>query len=180
MPRPLTQPPPGTPPPSKIQTNPRLVHIASKEVQPTMRLYLQDEDTILCAGLANFNNVQVNFLFRMLTPDGQITPTVKSVVLPTAGVLFTSSLFPMGEGFLLSAEVECVNPLTTGQWVFIECTLVRGGIQNQNVFDQFLSGYVAHNFGPSWPDWIPQRPTDGPGTPVSVSVGNPAAGLDWS
>lgn len=173
-----TQPPAIAP--SAIQTRPRAVKITSQEVQPSMQLYLQDEDTLQLAVLANFNNAQAVFQLRILTPDGQIIPTVRTVISPVAGVFLTSAVFSLGECYLLSAAVGTPAPVGNGQWVYANITLFRGGIPFQSTYTEITAGYISSHFAMSWPEWVPQRPTDGPGTPVSFNVANPAAGTDWS
>lgn len=170
--------PPGNPP-SPIQTRARAVQITAQAVQPNIRLYTQDEDTFQFGVQANFNNATVNFGLRWLMPDGTIIPQIVTVIAPTAGVIqLLQQAVP--EGFLLTASMFSPTNLGAGQWIFGTVALLRGGIQGANTFDEIMAGYVGHLFSPSWPEWLPQRASDGAGQIVSIATGNPAAGADFS
>lgn len=176
---PPARPSDGPPPSANIQTRPRAVQITAQSVQPTLRLYTQDEDVLQFAAIANFNGAQVNFGLRWLMPDGQIIPQIVTLNVPTSGVLsFLQTNCP--EGYLLTAAMFAPTSLSNSQWIWASASILRGGIQGANTFDNFLMGYLTHEYSPSFPDWPPQRPSDGAGTIVSTSPGNPAAGADFS
>lgn len=171
---------PGAPGPSQnIQTRPRAVQITADKVQPTLRLYTQDEDQFQLSVQSNIAGAQINFSFRWLMPDGQIVPQIVPVIAPVAGVIqFQTIAIP--EGFLLTAAANAPNPLAAGQWVWADVALLRGGISGANDFDEIMAGYCAHLFNAAWPEWVPQRPSDGAGQIISITTANPAAGADFT
>lgn len=171
---------PGAPAPSpNVQTRPRAVQITAQLVQPTLRLYTQDEDILQVAAVANFAGAIVNFGLRWLMPDGQIIPQTITLNIPNAGVIAQLQV-AVPEGFLLTAAMFSPTGLAANQWAFASAAILRGGIQGANTFDEFLQGYLSHEYAPSFPDWPPQRSTDGAGVLVSSLIGNPAAGQDFT
>lgn len=172
-----TTPASAGPAPSKIQTLARAVQITAKEVQPNIRLYTQDEDQLQLVALSNFANAQLQFTLRYLMPDGQIIPTVVVVTAPNAGV-FAQVIQNVPEGFLLTADFQSTTLLSAGQWVFGNITLSRGYPNTPTAFSEILSGYCTGRYNPSWPEWQPQRPLDGPGTIRTIIGTTPAAGTE--
>ena len=169
--------PPTSVSPSTIQTIPRAVQITAKQVQPNLRLYLQDEDQLQLVALGNFANVTLRFNLRYLMPDGQIIPWSILVTAVTPGV-FNEFNQSTPEGYLLTASMNVVGNLLPGQWAWGNITVRRGVAGGFITYDEILSGYVTGNYSPSWPEWTPQRPTDGAGCLRSITGTLPGAGAD--
>lgn len=168
------------PPPAEVKSTPPLISFLTKDVQPPSPLYIQRDDAILIRSTAAAASLTAVVRARMLEPNGHIKETeVQIVTSPTIG-LSVNTLITLEEGFLLSITAIPTGILTIPGLFNISAFVVRGQNSLQEVVQTLFAGYLSAEVCVGWPSTPPRHPQEGPGQPINNTVGNPAAGSDWS
>jgi len=157
----------------------RDVNFATCEIDPPSAEYLDVDDVLVLEVIQNgsFNTVNANL--RILRPHGRIE-TVQLSVVGTVGNTLQSVTRNEREGYILSAMVVSAATVNAGNPIFARLGIRRGATGPANEFRVLCAGYLTTSQGMSWPDRQPMQSAEGPGWPLSISVGNPAAGADWT
>jgi hypothetical protein len=156
-----------------------LVSVGECEVDPPIWLYVTVEDIFVLAAFSIASNTNVQANIRLLKPKGGVEQIILSIPATNAGGV-TSTSQQAREGYLLSAELLSNTAGALNYPCFAWLALNRGGTAANLGHRLITAGYLNNNFGPSYPERAPMRPTDGAGTVTVQLVGNPAAGSDWS
>jgi hypothetical protein len=181
---------------------PNLVTFGFNNVGPPSPLYMQRDDTILIEGAATSAQT-VRFVYRLLLPynvaAGQPeTPPIDPSKLYTAGpgtivtgavdlkiqnnsATWTSTL-NLGECYLLAISAQTGGGTVRGQ-VFARAILQRAGTTSGGFAPAgwpLFADYTTLTEPIGWPGGRVLNLADGPGAMALFTVGNPAAGADWS
>ncbi len=173
--------PPAVPEPSVgYQRPPALITYAEGDVPPPSALYVGLNDQIRVMQFSHFSSqffVQVDI--RLLLPDGTIQ--IQSEFVVVGGAYTTGQNdFKMAEGFLLSVDVRSNQAQVPRGAIFVNVVLLRN-LGSGNTMQLALSrGYVTLFSPVTWPALPPDFPTLKPGNIFVQTVGNPAAGVDWT
>jgi hypothetical protein len=174
-----TQPKPDTsylPNPADYDS---MVHYKRQGVDTFAAYYCTVDDVLVLKVWSPSGATTVNVSIRFQTPDGRIVPIFFSQSITTAGV--TPSIIPLQqvEGFILSATVE--TPGASRGSAFVMLIVRRGqGTGDATTGQLLLSGYPGAGFAVGYPATPAASPLDGRGSILVQTVGNPAAGADWS
>lgn len=172
---------PAVPEPSVgKQRPPTLITYAEGNVSPPSALYVGLNDQLRVFQFSHFTTLfQVQVDIRLLLPDGTIQVQTEFV---NVGGSYTTGFndFKMAEGFLLSVDVRSNQAQVPRGAVFINLVLLRN-VGGGNTLQLALSRGYCTLFSPvTWPALPPDFPTLKPGAIFVQTVGNPAAGVDWS
>lgn len=148
----------------------------TENVLPPSAFYVSPDDGIYLTVLTTDLNVQLNFIMRFLTPQGEVKVDSFSVPIPT-GTPGTSSLqIPPVEGYILSANVVAANQQPGN--CFVQVQIVRGIPQTPaNAGYVMIQGYITAMGALCWPNQSPAAPFTGPGQ-YHTQVQTPAAGAE--
>lgn len=174
-------------------------------VNPPSQLYVQRDDTLVVEGWATRLTHTLQVTARILmapfptggqpgSPNPRDTPpgpgstntiqTVTALLQVAAANASTQALsIPLPEGYLLSVAVveQSANAPTRGV-CFCRAFISRGPTQVVGPFAAraLFADYVVSNGPIGWPEGRVLAPTEGPGDLRAITVGNPAAGADWT
>ena len=152
-----------------------------ENVQPAAFEYLTRDSYLYVNAYSQDGGVQMTLGAKILLPDGKIVPM--QWVVPALSVGSGSyGPFPLVEGFLLSLTLQVYNSLGALQsgGIYVEAGLQFGASATAVNYRVLLQGYATSMARLNWPDGT-QTPQGVPqGEIRQWSVGNPAAGADWS
>ncbi len=136
-------------------------------------------DSVLQINLLSNATVNLSLIYRILTRNNGVV--LGQRILVNAGGR-TSQLFSeqVTEGFVLSAAVVPVSPLSIGQYLYASIGLRRLNQSLQSVMDILAQGYASTSAPLSFPASGVQRCTDGGGVLRVITGATPAAGADIS
>jgi hypothetical protein len=180
-----------------------IVTFGFDKVEPPSPLYVQRDDilllqvftTVLAQETVNFNVrlLQVPFLQGGQPSDeaesapegktisqGNIISLQKSVINANPySVVFVQ--MALTEGYLLAVAANPQGATQRGQ-TFVRCAVIRAGLllTPLSSFQVLFADYVTGDGPTGWPGGRIVGPTEGPGRIYQISVGNPAAGADWT
>jgi len=146
---------------------------------PPLDKYLTLDDQIMVTVVTS-STTSLFLSTRILKPDGQISIQIEQIN-PAAGRAFELFRFPVPEGFLLTADVAPATigaPIRGQTWIRI--SIARKVTPSQFVQIAIASGYLTLGGSLSYPSTLPEYTSRGPGASIEQTVGNPAAGADWS
>jgi hypothetical protein len=154
------------------------VRFALSELPPPSHLYIGVDDSLAVTGITSQTAEVVTVNARLLLTDGRIED-MQFVIRPSNTRAVLRTLFPLAEGFLLSVSASAAVAVTRGQ------TFVRVGIQRaasgaNQPSSMLMADYVTTASAPGFPNGRILTPTETTGWVHTVTVGNPAAGADWS
>lgn len=155
----------------------RDVHFAAWGADPPALRYVTLDDTLIVGTLSNTGGLGVNVNVR-IQPPHEVERPLQYAVAGAGSNVIQRKQFTMREGFLLSATISAQAALTAGQYIYAWLALNRVANAVANDFDTLWAGYLLGTTALGFPESVPQRPTDGPGTLVYPTPGNPAAGAD--
>lgn len=145
---------------------------------PPSYAYVGVNDKLLIHQLSNFNGGIITVNVELLRPDGQIIP-ITLTVLTAVGRSEGRTVFQLAEGFILSVTVNLNVQTGSQNPVFVAVSLVRQPFNDQSNFRVLCAGYCNAFLSFGYPEFTPQRTTDGAGIISSYNQGAPAAGADW-
>ncbi len=146
-------------------------------MQPPTTLYVGLNDAIRVRTI-NPNSVTYVLEIRLLLPDGTISVQEENFVNAQVSNAQNND-FRLAEGFILSVALNAsTSPSRGGAYATI-AILRTFGAANAQAF-LIAAGYVTGLRALAWPTVLIDSPTARPGLLNSHSVGNPAAGADWT
>lgn len=158
---------------------PRELRLKVTDVAPPMALYVTQEDQLRLQTVNAASGVTLELSARMLLPDGQIVP-VRRTVAPVATRTAEAFLFPLPEGWLLTAMVTSFGSAIRRGQTFIQLQLVRGASGDFSSSYLILSDYVSSSESISWPGGAQHNSLGGRGDIRSITGTDPAAGVEIS
>lgn len=173
--------PPAVPQPSVANQRPQaLITYAEGNVPPPSALYVGLNDKVRVFQFSHSPTVfQVEVDFRLLLPDGTIQ--VQSEFVNVGGAYTTGfNDFSMAEGFLLSVDVRSNQAGVFRGQVFINVVLLRNFGSGNTLQITLARGYCTLFSPVVWPQIPTDFPTLKPGAILQVTIGNPAAGADFT
>lgn len=150
----------------------------TEDVQPPGYCYVGVDDQLELTQVLLVNNNNVICNVRILRDDGEIIPLVFALTAGAAGAV-TQQRFQLVEGYLLSCSLVASFGLNTGNILWASAALIRPPNTALAQYELLASGYPSNNTPIGFPNSVPQRPTDGPGQPRSVTITTPGAGADF-
>lgn len=164
--------------PAALSGPANLLRFVTDGVQPPTRVYVQRDDKLYISLMSSFAGITVVVNYRVLQPNGQITSQQQQIVIATAYTPQTA-LFDIGEGLLLSLSATCG---TAGQRgiCFMRTGVARNGLLLINAAATLFADYIAQGSPAGWPDGRVLDPTESTGFIKNITVGNPAAGADFT
>jgi hypothetical protein len=141
--------------------------------------YIGVDDQVMVRAVSNTATQTITVRGRLCRKDGVLIPFTQVFTTGAAGAVLTKS-FQLAEGFLESLHVHSPACATSGQWLYAALSLQRGTGADAFPYETLYAGYVGSVLSTGWPRAVLQRPTDGPGTIISVAVASPAPGAEWS
>jgi len=149
------------------------------EVLPEAFAYLAAEDSLVLSGLFKAS--------RTVTVSGRILDAFSRKIVPfqqqitvTASNAFQQFQIQTQEGFLLGATVTYSPPSNAANQSFIALGIMRGAVGFTSIQTTLCAGYMNQLGLISWPQSGIVNPREGNGTPLTFSLGNPAAGADFT
>lgn len=200
--------PPGQPGPlqpgefSSI-SRPNVVTFGFEGIGPPSSLYIQRDDQLAIeAYTALPTNDTVTIIARLLLPvaptpgqpasgadlmapapptQGSTIVQIQAQLIPVQNSGAVKAIVPLAEGYLLSVAASSLSATSRGD-TFVRAWITRPPIVSGNPSgaEVLFGDYVAQFAPVGWPFGRAVHPTEGPGELTSMSVGNPAAGSDWS
>ena len=182
---------------------PNLVTFQFEEVAPPSAIYIQRDDVLVIEGATQVSPEVLTITARILLPYAQaagqpdqlpaggvaggpiVGPGYIQTLQRTLSVPLNLSNALLGiqllEGYLLSIAVTAAVATNRGD-TFVRVWLHRGAVvsQSPNVFFPLLADYVTAFAMVGWPEGRLLSPTDGAGRLVRYTIGNPAAGSDFT
>jgi hypothetical protein len=139
----------------------------------------ENEDAFELDSLCSVTGVTVRVDYVMLDADLQIKHG-SIFHTPNSNRTIATSRQAIGVGWLLRARAVCaVGTPLIGQ-CFVWLRSCRGLLSNAAVNGELASGYITANTPVFLPGAQPTKPLDEEGAARTITVGNPAAGTDWS
>jgi len=137
------------------------------------------EDALQIDSFDSAAGVTLTIAGAMLGTDLQLLP-FSFTVTPTTNRVVTTVRVGVDSGWLehIRIIVTAGAPLLGQTFVFVR--ICRGTLANALTLGTIASGYVTANTDLYWPGGTTQLPLDGEGWAQAVTIGNPAAGTDWS
>jgi hypothetical protein len=149
-----------------------------EDAPPPGACYVGVDDQLELGYIFDINNNSVVCNVRILTPDGLIIPLKFAPPVPLVRTV-QSNRFQLVEGYILSCSLMSAFPSNSGNIPYAWAAIVRPPNSLLDQYEVLAAGYLSAVWPIGYPGSVPQKPTDGPGQPRSVLVGNPAAGADF-
>ena len=150
----------------------------SRAVQPPSNVYVESSDQLVIACATSQRNEQLTVNYRLLRFDGVLLHG-QFVMQPVSTRALLIHNEPLAEGFLLSVSCKAAIATTRGQ-TFVRAFLTKPSLGAGQPSYMLMSDYVTTAMAPAHPNGRQLAPSEGPGYINTVSLGNPAAGLDWA
>lgn len=150
----------------------------TKQVQPPAFVYIGREDKLDVGIWSAVPNETVNFVLRIMRPDGVVIANAYSFQVTSTRTV-NAFLQELTEGFLLSMTARGSGTVFIGQ-TFVRASLKRGALAGPLFTQEFIANYLTAVHPLMWPGGEVLRPVDGPGAPRSVTGTTPAAGAEIS
>jgi hypothetical protein len=194
------QPKTGPDPSFQTAAYPNIVLFRYQDVDPPSPVYIQRGDEILMQAVSALAGDTITFNYRVLVPPlpqpggqpdqpsaaaqgaaGAKNPTIVFgqvvIALPNAYALVKVQQ-PLAEGFLLS--VTALGAVTQRGTAYARAFINRGNANAPFPGVPLFADYVTAQHPAGFPNGRFVYPTEGPGRLREITVGNPAAGADWS
>jgi hypothetical protein len=149
-----------------------------KNASTPSALYIERDDSLLMVAATSQVNEVVTYNLRVLTPDGRIND-MQFQQRPTNSRAPVTLVQVLAEGYLLSMSVNAAIATSRGQ-TFARAMITRSGTGVSGAAQSLFADYVTTFSTPGYPNGRIVSPTEGQGLVYGVTVGNPAAGVDWS
>ncbi len=183
----LTGPPPGQPAPLRdgefvSQTHTPSIRFAVAEVGPPSPLYIGRDDQLALEVATTNSTDTVTFNVRLLLPTGDIQPLQYQVTaLALGGGGYGRLQVALAEGFLLSISAQASSAGNRGV-TFVQAYINRGALTSlsTNASQTLFADYATNLCRPGWPSGRILHPAEGPGNLKTFTIGNPAAGADFT
>jgi len=152
-----------------------------ESVQPAAFEYLTRDSYLYVNAYSQAGGTTMTIGAKILLPDGKIVPMQWVVPVLTVGSA-SYGPYPLVEGFLLSLTLQVYNPTTALQsgTIYVEAGLQFGATAAAVNYRVLLQGYATSMARLNWPDGTQTPQGAVQGFITQGSVGNPAAGADWS
>lgn len=171
------QPVQGADPNFTSASVPRFTTFKFKDLPPAVAIYIEAADVLNLRCAARLVGEVVQFNWRFLGIDGQISVGQQQLTIATAFVSVASA-FQLGEGFLLSLSATCTTTTLRGD-CYVECGISRGFVPPGISTQAFVSDFVTNKQPTVFPGGRVISGPEGIGAPYVQTVANPAAGADW-
>ena len=152
----------------------------TRDVQPGAPFYVRPNSSLRLFGAATIATTWT-LTYRLLDPRGGEVLGREEVTLGGAGSV-QIGVFPLPEGFLLSAYVRASGATSTQQtgrwWASLELVFGRAAVAFP--YALLAAGPLTDYHGLGWPGAINRTLHEGPGEMVTVVGANPAAGAEWT
>jgi hypothetical protein len=154
------------------------VSFAFKQIIPPSELYVNVDDQLIISGATSQTAEIVTVNVRLLLPNGRVED-MQFQIRPVNTRAVLKQAFGLAEGFLLSISASAAVAVTRGQ-TFLRVALQRSASGTGNPAYVLLADYVTTQAIPGYPNGRILSPVEGPGNILTVTLGNPGAGADWS
>lgn len=155
----------------------------TQNVQPPTNVFLHQGAAFRIrgnSGGALTSTSTIIFNYRVLTPDGEISPQESTI--PISGLLTTGHIFPAREGFLLSAEIR-PGTAVGGSFTRGSFFVIVEIIQSKDVpiglvvpLQTIIADYVTAANIPNFPSGTPISPATAQGVELWTTHGPVTAG----
>jgi hypothetical protein len=164
--------------PSELARNSSRVTFAVLNVPPPAELYVDDDDALVVQAASSQTAEAVTVNVRLLLPDGRLEDN-QFIVRPANTRAVTRVVFPLSQGFMLSASAVAAVAFTRGQ-TFARIYLQRGASGSGQPGQSLFADYVTTQVAAAYPNGRLLSPTEGPGYVYTIASSVPGAGNDWS
>ena len=157
-----------------------LVRFETTDVQPPSTEYLTQDSYLQVNIFPTTPTSVITIAAKILLTDGKITVLAFNYTNFTA---YTKNQFlqQLAEGFLLSLTVTASLGYTLQRGdTFVQVGVQFGPSPGTPMYRVLASGYVTTTVAIAWPEGNLQDSLTGPGLITTVSLGNPAAGSDFT
>jgi hypothetical protein len=177
--------PPGQPLPLQPgeftnQSQPSVVSFKLQDLSPPSNLYIRQDEFLQVQFWSTAGTAIVYTLgFRILLADGSVVVGQKQFTnIPVSA----TAVFPVDipEGYLLGLIILGDTSLLKRGQTFVSVLINRGGQVGGVPEVNLVQDYVSDHNRVTWPYGRTITSTEGPGWLHTVTVGNPAAGADWT
>lgn len=164
--------------PGATPSLPEVTFLATGAGPPASALYVRADDSLLVR-VGTFENLAQGILLeaRVLRPNGTITP-FERLFTPAANRVYTSSIFTLGEGWLLAFAFDLQGQISRrgATWATVALQRLSGalGVPHQVLFQNYL--LKGHRQG--WPGSPIITSIEGPGLLRPLITGTPGAGQE--
>ena len=138
-------------------------------MQPPASAYLRQDDFLQVNVLTSATTDGLVLRGRLMRPDGTVEDIVESLDGAEENTL-TTSVFPLSEGFLLSAVASNLGGGMADSVCFVNIGLQRNAHTGTAPHTILCEGFVTNIYSVEWPPAMPRGPAPG---------GAPAAVLAW-
>lgn len=168
---------PATPPASLSPQNPQgpIFRLTDTQLGAPTAVYISPQDSIQLVVTNPLFDFTVQVHYRVLAPNGAVTPNVASFASHQTGAGSNIFTLPPSEGFLLSMTVQS-TAAARGQ-CFVKVFLIAGSNSDGTPLDHLLiQGYVSTNDRQGFPQSQTESSLSGQGWPHSLPVGDGTLG----
>lgn len=151
----------------------------ARALQPDVGVYITRDDRIILRFRSSFG-VNLTLRARVQQPeDGRVVPY--DFQRSTSGVRTPEVLtFDLSEGYLLGVEILTSTAGVTRGMLYVEASLIRGGLLATDRVQKLCAGYVETGQTITWPGGDFEDPLESQGRLYHFVGIDPAAGAEFS
>jgi hypothetical protein len=155
----------------------RAVTFQVSGVPPPSALYITQDDQLQVITANSLAGQSIIIVAQLLLPDGRLQAN-QWQVNPAATRALATTVFPLGEGYLINVSViPTVSPTRRGQ-TWIQVGVRRGGVAGGQLVQTLIADYVDTFYGGTWPGGRITNSLDGRGYLRSILGPTPAVGAN--
>lgn len=169
--------PPGTHEDTIIMGRGEQFDWSLENLMPTQYVYLGAND-LLSVHVTGVNSFGLVLCYRYQRPDGEIVTGEENFTSPQqSAATFTFRIAPC---LLLGVALVSNNAALSQGGVYANIGIMRFSGASQVLTQSLISGYVQFSVPLYWPGDADLQPGADPGSLQQLTIGNPAAGADWT
>jgi hypothetical protein len=148
-----------------------------EDVATPSPFYCTGEEFLRVSSFGSVVSVELTLRTRFLDALARLVPSADRHV-PNSNRTIATTDHPLGDGWLMGAEIHAsVGSPRVGQ-VFVVVDLMRGSGAAAVVLQTLIQGYVTDTSRLGWPGSLIWRSTDGRGVLRAITGTDPAAGVE--
>jgi hypothetical protein len=165
--------------PDPITSRSPLIEFDPARASTPAPLYVGVDDRLYLRASSNLANTVYNVAGNFLHADGVIRPFFHQAT-PVADRTFQLFVFQLTEGFLLNVGLHVQGTVPIRGQCWAEVGILRGRAVTGAIVRSLFSDYISGSHALGWPPGRISLPYEGPGFSEHRSLGDPAAGAEFS
>jgi hypothetical protein len=137
-----------------------MIHFQNMGVQPPFNGYIDEGDFLQVNIYTTASTTGLNISWRTLMPDGRVSLSQQNLDGVSTST-FTTKLFPLAPGFMVSLSVSNLNGGLADQVCFVAVGIQRGPNTGLAPHTILCQGYVSNLFTIDWPPVYVRGPATG-------------------